>query len=153
MENKLVPLRQLDRYCRSLLVGDEVEALPARGFLRLIRKSLGMTIKQLAKRLRCDPSRVVKIEMSECEGAVTIRTMRMVAEKLDCHFVYRLLPKTSFEKIIKSRAREIAIKTIERTAQPMDLETKTLQQEWLEEQIADMTHELLHKSWKYLWEE
>src|SRR3990167_7995162 len=149
MENKLVPLRQLDRYCRSLLVGDEVEALPAQGFLRLIRKSLGMTIKQLAKRLRCDPSRVVKIEMSECEGAVTLRTMRQVAEKLECHFVYRILPKTSFEKIIKNRARDIATKIIKQTAHA-NLE---MQKEFLEEEIADMTHELLYKSWKNLWEE
>ncbi|HLB55926.1 MAG TPA: mobile mystery protein A [Coxiellaceae bacterium] len=149
MENKLVPLRQLDRYCRSFNVGDNAEALPKQGWLRLIRKSLGMTIKQLAKRLRCDPSRVVKIEMSEDEGAVTLRTMRMVAEKLNCHFTYQILPKTSFEKIIKNRARDIATKIIKQTAHA-NLE---MQKEFLEEEIADMTHELLYKSWKNLWEE
>ena len=147
MENKLVPLKQLDRYFQSVNVGSNAEeALPKQGWLRLIRKSLGMTIKQLAKRLRCDPSRVVKIEMSEYEGAVTLRTMRAVAEKLECHFVYHLLPKNSLEKIIKKRARDIATKTVEKTTHAID-------KEWLEEQITEMTYELLHKSWKHLWEE
>lgn len=150
MENKLVPLRQLDRYCRSFNVGDNAEALPKQGWLRLIRKSLGMTIKQLAKRLRCDPSRVVKIEMSEDEGAVTLRTMRIVAEKLNCHFTYQILPKTTFEKIIKNRARDIATKIIEQTAQTINSATS---RELIDEQITDMMHELLRKSWKNLWEE
>lgn len=60
-----------------------------------------MTIKQLACRLRVNPSRVVKIETSEIDGGITLKTLNSTAEAFDCIFVYRFVPRMSFEKMIR----------------------------------------------------
>ncbi len=112
-----------------------------------------MTIKQLAKHLSVDPSRVVKIETSEVKGAVTLRTLQSVAEALNCTFVYSFVPKTSLEDTVRNQARKVAKAQMERTAHTMELENQAIEKKWFEEQVEDLTDELLRKSWKHFWEE
>lgn len=78
MKGKFAVLRQLDN--QLLAIKEHGGGLvPKEGWVSAIRKSLGMTIKQLAARLCVDhPSRVVKIEVSEINGAVTLRTFSIV---------------------------------------------------------------------------
>lgn len=148
MKNQWMMLKQLDQQL-SLV---KATGVPNEGWVRTIRKALGMTVKQLASRLRVNPSRVVKIETAELEGAVTMRTMQQVAEQLECHFVYQFIPKSSLEVCIKKRARELAEAAIKRTAHTMDLENQSVEKKWLEEQVVEMTQSLLQKSWRHLWE-
>ena len=79
--------------------------IPKQGWVRLIRKAIGMTIKQLASQLQVDPSRVVKIESSEPEGAITLKTLESVAEKMNCKLVYTFLPNTSLEQMIEQKGK------------------------------------------------
>ena len=148
----MITLRQLDQQLKALKESG-VAIVPQQGWVRTIRKMLGMTIKQLARRLGVDPSRVVKIEMSEAEGAVTLRTMQSVAEAMGCKFVCYLIPQTSLEDIIKSQAMKLAKEQIKRTSHTMDLEAQSVAKNWLAEQRKDLIYELLSKPWKYLWEE
>ena len=127
--------------------------IPQEGWVRSIRKALGMTVKQLAIRLNVNPSRVVKIETSELEGAITLHTMRETAAQLGCHFAYQFIPKNSLQISIENRAREFAEIAVLRIANTMDLESQSVEKKWLEEQITEMTQELLQKSWRHLWEE
>ncbi len=151
MKNQWMRLKQLDQQLLTLKA-NHAEATPPDGWVRSIRKALGMTVKQLAKRLHVDPSRVVKIETSELEGAITLRTMQQTAEQLHCHFAYQFIPKSSLEAYVKNRARELAEAAIKRTAHTMDLESQSVEKKWLEEQINEMTQSLLQKSWRHLWE-
>lgn len=150
-EAKLI-LRQLDD---QLLPMREKGALivPKQGWVRTIRKAIGMTIKQLANRLQVDPSRVVKIETSEPEGAVTLRTLESVAEKLNCKFVYAFVPNVSLEKMVAQKAKELAIHQVKRTSHTMDLEDQSVGTDWKKEQVEELSRELLRQSWKHLWEE
>jgi ribosome-binding protein aMBF1 (putative translation factor) len=69
MKKQLLVLKQLDRQLdawRQLR-----ESAPKEGWVRTVRKALGMTTKQLAKRLKVNRSRVVKIEQAETDGALT----------------------------------------------------------------------------------
>ena len=152
MKTDMITLRQLDQQLKALKESG-VAIVPQQGWVRTIRKMLGMTIKQLARRLGVDPSRVVKIEMSEAEGAVTLRTMQSVAEAMGCKFVCYLIPQTSLEDIIKSQAMKLAKEQIKRTSHTMDLEAQSVAKNWLAEQRKDLIYELLSKPWKYLWEE
>ena len=151
MKNQWMTLKQLDQQLLALKA-NHAEAVPPEGWVRSIRKALGMTVKQLAKRLHVDPSRVVKIETSELEGAVTLRTMHQVAEQLHCHFAYQFIPQTSLDACVRDRAKELAQAAIKRTAHTMDLESQSVEKKWLEEQITEMTQSLLQKSWRHLWE-
>jgi predicted DNA-binding mobile mystery protein A len=152
MKNHWMQLQQLDRQL-SVLKNNHAESRPSIGWVRCIRKTLGMTIKQLAIRLQVDPSRVVKIEMSEVEGAVTLRTMHEVALQLNCHFAYQFIPHTSLEDCVHTRAKTLAAKIIERTAHTMDLESQSVDAIWIEKQIVELTESLLQKSWRMLWKE
>jgi predicted DNA-binding mobile mystery protein A len=111
-----------------------------------------MTIRQLAKRLDVDASRVVKIETAEIQNAVTLRTMKTVAESLDCHFIYCLVPKANLEQIIKNRAHEIADAQLQRTLHTMALEDQATRLV-LEEQVKELVEDMLRHSWRHLWEE
>lgn len=152
MKDELITLRQLDH--QLLHLKEEGGYLvPKQGWVRTIRKALGMTIKQLAKRLSVDPSRVVKIETSETQGAITLRTLQSVAEAFDCKLVYSFIPKSSLKEIVKEQAKKVAAIQIKKTAHTMDLEAQSVGENWLEEQRKDLVAELLRKSWKHLWEE
>ncbi len=151
IEAKMV-LKQLDDNL-SPLCEQGAMIVPKQGWVRTVRKAIGMTIKQLAARLAVDPSRVVKIEMSEAESAVTLKTLKGVAEQLDCRLVYALVPKTSFEEMVDSQAKKVALQQIKRTAHTMDLEDQSVDPQWQKEQLEDLSQELLRKSWKHLWEE
>ncbi|KJY13704.1 DNA-binding protein [Coxiella burnetii] len=129
-----------------------IHLTPKQGWVRTLRKALGLTIKQLAKRLSVDPSRAVKIETSEVKGAVTLRTLQSVAEALNCTFVYSFVPKTSLEDTVRNQARKVAKAQMERTAHTMELENQAIEKKWFEEQVEDLTDELLRKSWKHFWE-
>ncbi|MCW5588366.1 MAG: mobile mystery protein A [Legionellales bacterium] len=152
MKKGLVTLKQLDQqfahYNENIAL-----STPKQGWVRTLRKALGLTIKQLAKRLHVDPSRIVKIETTEIEGAITLRTLKTVAESLNCQFVYCFIPNNSLESQVRTRARELALEKLKRTSHTMDLEAQSISQEWFEQQVKDLTEELLQHSWRYLWEE
>lgn len=152
MKNKFLSIKQLDQQL-LVLKNNGAMNMPLEGWVRSVRKALGMTIKQLAKRLDVNTSRVVKIEMSEPEGAVTLRTMQEVAEQLGCVFTYQFLPKTSLEELVKQRALSIASASVQRTAHSMELESQAVEKKWSNEQMKEMSDELLQKSWRYLWED
>jgi predicted DNA-binding mobile mystery protein A len=152
MNSNLIALKQLDLQLLSLKKQGHY-LVPKQGWVRTLRKALGMTINQLAKRLHVDPSRIVKIETSEVEKAVTLRTLQSVAEAFDCTLVYSFIPNSGLEKSVQNQARKIATEQIKKTAHTMDLEAQSIEQDWLDAELKDLTYELLHKSWKHLWEE
>ncbi|MBY0377910.1 MAG: mobile mystery protein A [Gammaproteobacteria bacterium] len=152
MENKLVTIKQLD-YQLLAIKESGGGAMPKQGWVRTTRKALGMTIKQLAKRLGVDPSRVVKIETAETDGAVTLHTLRAVAEQFDCFLEYHFIPKKSLETMVKNRAKKKVDEQVKRTAHTMSLEAQGVSKDWLEMQSKELMRETLSQNWKYLWEE
>ena len=71
LEKRLAPLRA------------ESIVTPPRGWAKAIREALGMTTRQLAKRMGAAPSRVSAIEKAEMTGAITLKTLRETAEAMD----------------------------------------------------------------------
>ncbi len=83
-------------------------ARPVRGWTKAVRKALGMTTAQLAKRLKVKQPTVVAMEQSEAKGTIELATLRRVAEALDCTLVYALVPNQPLETIVRDRARLFA---------------------------------------------
>jgi predicted DNA-binding mobile mystery protein A len=67
--------------------------VPERGWIYTIRMTLGMSQRQLAKRLRVSTQEIHHTEKREAAGGVTLRRMREVAQALDMEFVYGFTPK------------------------------------------------------------
>lgn len=125
-------------------------AVPSRGWIRAIRDALGMSALQLGTRLGVRPQSVADLEKSEAHGTIQLKTLRKVAEALDCTLVYALVPNSSLEDVVQTRAREIARRELARIGHTMDLEAQGLSKAEREAQIDDYVREHLRE--RDLWE-
>jgi len=118
--------RARERLDERLALLKPVERLraPPKGWIRAIRDSLGMSGVQFARRLSVQPPSVAALEASEESGAIQLKTLRRAAEALDCTLVYALVPNTSLEGAVRTRARKIALRDLERVAHTMKLEAQ-----------------------------
>ena len=76
--------------CRQMM--KQLEAIqkfniPAAGWVRTIRKALGMTSIQLAKKCGVSKVRILRIEQDEISGHTTLATLEKVAEQLGCRLI------------------------------------------------------------------
>ncbi|MFH1985653.1 MAG: mobile mystery protein A [Pseudomonadota bacterium] len=125
---------------------------PQKGWIRAIRAALGMSARQLAARMGITQQSVARIEKEETAGAVTIKTLRRVAEGLDCMFVYGFVPKTSLNENVRRQARRVAHARMARVAHTMDLERQGLSDEEKDKVLIDTIDEIIRTMPPSLWE-
>jgi len=128
-------------------------ASPRRGWVRAVRDAIGMTGQQLAKRLKVNKQRVSRIEQDERLGNVTLKTLRGVAEALDCVFVYGFVPKESLEQTVRRQAESVARRRMARSNQMMRLEEQELSEAEKEKAVNDMVLGIIEAMPKSLWDE
>lgn len=128
-------------------------SIPQKGWIRAIRDSLGMSGKQLAGRLGVTRQRVSEIERNEVSGSLTIKSMRKVADCLDCVFVYALVPRKSLEHTVHDRAKQVAEERLQRASQLMLLEGQELNEDDEFEALSDMIEEMIETQPSTLWDE
>ena len=126
---------------------------PKKGWIRAIRNALGMTARQLASRLGIAQQAVARIEKDELTGSVTIKTMRRVAECLDCVFVYGFIPRSSLEATLRKQAHQLAAKRIAQASQTMALEDQALSARENEKVLSEMIDKLVDTLPSDLWNE
>ena len=124
---------------------------PRKGWIRAIRDALGMTGEQLARRIGTNKQRVARIESDESQGRVTIKTLRHVAEGLDCVFVYGFVPRTTLEETVRSRAMRVASKRMGKVSRTMELEQQGLDDREQQIILQDTTEQLMDTSLRTLW--
>jgi predicted DNA-binding mobile mystery protein A len=111
LDMKFETIRPIDRF-----------AMPPKGWIRAIRDALGMSLRQLADRLGSTAPGARKLEESEANGTISLKSLRRAAEALDCVVIYALVPKTSLTEMVDQRAREIALRALGRVSHSMALE-------------------------------
>jgi predicted DNA-binding mobile mystery protein A len=124
---------------------------PERGWIREVREALGMTAKQLGGRLGISQSAVVQMEKAEIEGTIALRTLRRVAEALECDLKYVFLPKRSFEGVVLSRAQLVAADLARRVNDSMALEAQATDSESVTQQTAELAHDIVRRLDHSLW--
>ena len=152
MKKQQLILKQLERRLKAWQLARQ-SGVPKIGWVRLIRKGLGITTAQLAKRLNVHRSRVIRIEQAELGGAITLHTLKGIAEVLDCDLVYALVPREPLGVILQNQARKIALKKVQKVAHSMALEDQSVGQKYQEEQVKKLTEELLSGATRHLWNE
>jgi predicted DNA-binding mobile mystery protein A len=140
LDERLVTLKPEERF-----------RAPPKGWIRAIRDALGMTGVQFAKRLHIRPQSVDALEKSEANGAIQLKTLRRVAEALDCTLVYALVPNTSLEGVVHERARKIATRDLGRVAHTMKLEAQETGDANLEARVEVYIRDVLKE--RDLWNE
>ncbi len=127
--------------------------LPREGWLRTVRRALGMSAAQLARRLNVTRANISKIEKMELTGNVTIKTMQDLAGTMGCRFVYAIVPDTSIDEILASRARLKAKRIVEHAGKHMALEAQNLSQKQSESEIERLQQELIKNQSSRLWDD
>lgn len=141
LEKRLTPFR-----------GEQIVA-PSRGWTRAIREALGLTTRQLAKRLGVAPSRIPAIEKAEVTGATTIKTLREAAEAMNCTLVYAFLPVKPLDAILRDQARLKAEEELSHLNHTMRLENQAITESDLSDERQRMIDELLAGSLRRLWDD
>jgi predicted DNA-binding mobile mystery protein A len=95
---------------------------PAKGWIRAIRDALGMTAEQLGARLHITQPSVQRLEQSEVDDTIQLKTLRRVAAALDCEVVYALAPRTSLHETYDRAARAVARRELSQISHSMALE-------------------------------
>ena len=135
---RLAPLRSVDR--------------PRKGWLKVIREALGMTVEQVADRLDVTKSMVSKYERAELDETITLATLRRVASALDADLMYAVLPRKSIEELRRERALTAARRRVQSVHQSMALEDQAVSAEERERQIAELADELLEERPRTIWD-
>jgi predicted DNA-binding mobile mystery protein A len=104
-EFKRLRVKQIDRALESFAAAKD-STRPQKGWLRAVREATGITLRQLAMRLKKAPTLVAKLEKSEAEYRITLGSLREAADALGCQLVYALVPKSgSIQELAEERAR------------------------------------------------
>jgi predicted DNA-binding mobile mystery protein A len=115
---------------------------PPEGWLRTVRNALGMSGAQLAKRMGVTRARVAQAEHAELTSGVTLKSMQATAEAMGCRFVYAIIPPGRIEDIVLAQARKKAMEIVGTASTHMALESQTLPNDKIAEQVDRLTQEL-----------
>jgi predicted DNA-binding mobile mystery protein A len=126
---------------------------PPDGWVCHIRKSLGITLEQLGKKLGITKQSARAIEQREREETLTIQGLKQAASAMDMQLVYVLLPKDeSVETMIYRKAEELAKMLVQRTSQSMLLEDQEISYQRKEKAISERALDIAHNLPKALWD-
>jgi len=129
-----------------------VETLfPSEGWIRTVRKSLGMSGAQLARRLGVTRGFISNTEKAELTNSVTLKTMHQMAEAMGCKFVYAIVPEVNIEMLIRTEALNKAKKLVKEASVQMALEDQALSKEKLNLEIEKLAAEFENNMISKLW--
>jgi predicted DNA-binding mobile mystery protein A len=152
MDTKALARKHLERRLAPLR-GQQNLIRPSRGWIRAVREALGMTTRQLAKRMGKVQSAVVEMEKSEARDSASLATLRQAAEALDCTLVYALVPNRPIDDMLHARAAEVASEHLVRASHTMALENQSLDHGAQEAERERLIDELLRGSLARLWDD
>ena len=82
--------------------------VPECGWIQKLRELYGMNQSQFSIKLQISKNGVSKIEKSEREGNIQLKTLEKMAEELNSELVYFLVPKEPIENFINKKSDEMA---------------------------------------------
>lgn len=136
----------------DLASGSNID-IPAEGWIRTVRKALGMSGAQLAERLGVTRARVAQAEKSELEGGVTLKSMKATAEAMGCRFVYAFVPPHTIENVIITQARKKAHAIVGRAGNHMALEDQAISDSRTQHEITRLMNELIYEMPADFWQD
>ena len=122
---------------------------PVGGWARSVRRALGMSGEQLARRVGVSRATIATLERSEARGRITIASLEKLARGLGCRVVYALVPEvsTSLAGMRRARARKLARNELARVPHATGSDAERERRE-----LERLTDELLAGSPRKLWE-
>lgn len=118
MNSRELLRRQLDARLREL----PREQPPRRGWIRAIRKALGMTMEQLGRRLDVSAPGIADLESREAGGSISVARLRSAADALGCDLLIALVPRVPLTDMVQRQAALKATQENSRLLHTMRLE-------------------------------
>src|SRR5580658_6588447 len=104
-EFRQLRLKQLDRAVAPFRA-TQTSPRPPKGWVRAIREAVGISSSDLAERMGTSRQLTLHQEKAESEDRITLKSLRALAQALDCDLVYALVPRVgSLEELVDKRAR------------------------------------------------
>lgn len=120
---------------------------PQKGWLRAIREATGISLREMATRLKKTPTLAAKLEKSEAEYRITLASLRDAADALGCQLVYALMPKSgTIQDLAEQGARTKATENVRAVEHSMALEDQAVG--GIEDKIEEETKRILKKARK-----
>ena len=152
MNAKSLQRQHLDAKIRQLAPLLQVQAPPA-GWIRAIRKALGISMQQLGNKLGTSKQAIMEMEKREQAGAITLNSLREVAKTMDLQLVYALIPREgSLDALIERRAYDLAKQIVLRAAQTMHLEDQGNAPERINQAIEERASAIQQEMPKWIWD-
>jgi predicted DNA-binding mobile mystery protein A len=117
-------------------------AEPAGGWIRALRRALGLSTVALGRRLDLAQQSIAQLEENEKTETITLASLRRVAVALDAELVYAIVPRKNLRETIAQRAHKVATERVAPVTQSMKLESQGLTDKELQERIEELAHEL-----------
>jgi predicted DNA-binding mobile mystery protein A len=144
---KQLQLQTLDRHLAEVRVCDR----PSDGWIAAVRKSLGMSVRQMAERMGMTQQSAARLETNEAEDSITLKSLRKAAEALNCRLVYVLVPEEgSLQAIVQKQALHKAQEIVSAVDHTMQLEAQGVGN--LQQKIKETAEELAKNPNTKLWE-
>lgn len=147
---RTLQLQQMDAQL-AMWKGIQIPPRPKVGWVRAIRESLGMSAAAFARRLGMTHAGVRKLESSEADDAITLATLRKLAEALDCELHYGLVPRISLVEQVNGQAEKVARERLKPIAYSMALEDQAVPGSVTRLQLEQEVKQLLEGSRRDLW--
>ena len=125
--------------------------VPQQGWIKTIREALGMSARQLGRKIGLDQSRISRLENGEKDGSLKLASLQKIAKGLNMKFVYGFVFEGSLEDIIKEEAKKIALKRLKILNITMRLESQGLSDQEQKKALNDMVERILIEQPKNLW--
>jgi predicted DNA-binding mobile mystery protein A len=141
-EFRQLRLSQLDR---NLELARSLPPRPSGGWISSVREALGISQREVGKKMRASGQAIQQFEQAEAEGRISIRALRRVAGSMGCELVYTLVPRSgSFAELAERPTRERATHDAKSVLHTMALEDQKPGNE--SQLIADETNRRLNRS-------
>ena len=124
-----------------------------KGWIKVIRKALGMSARQLAGKLGITQQAVSRMEKDELSGSVTIKKMRRIAGIVDCKFVYGFIPNSTLDETLRKQIEKKARIYIGQSNHKLFLDDPGLTSDANKKILDDIIDALLDEMPSNLWEE
>ncbi len=154
MSVKNVAKRQYQRLVDTAASGSTHNlSVPPEGWIATVRKALGISGAQLGRMTDRTRATIAGAERSERDHAVTLQTMDAMAKAMGCRFVYAIIPETgSVAEIVETQARKKARALVDEASKHMALEDQAIGLSDREEEIEQVTRDLVREPPADFWE-
>ncbi len=150
--SKSLEIQQLDAGVmpfRALNPGPDAKG----GWIAAVIHALGIPARTLAARLGVAPAQVTRVQQREATGAVTLASLRRVADALECDVVYAFVPRGgSFAAIVERQARIAATARLAEVEQTMRLENQQVPHVEQQRQVDELAAELARSRPAWMWD-